>query len=202
MGACNIEFEMLGAPGILAIQKAFKEQQLTDNRENGSGSYSGDFQTVDRVNDHTDKTFNSYDEAHDYCMKNAQKWDFVVAVRYHFIKSGVFVKSAKLLKLEEKLKDLNSKQNESHKTTFKMPAFKTCEGCESKINTKHMRGVKCPVCGEGDFRPLSVQRSELALKSKIADAGADVKAQLKIEHEKTMKKNGSVGTLIAGWGAC
>lgn len=201
MGAHNIEFEMPGAPSFSAIQKRFEQQQREDNHENGNRSYSGDFQTVRRVEDHTHKTFDSYNEAHNYCLEKAEKWVSVVAVRYRFIDREKFKYSAKVEKLAAKLQALNEQLRTLQNKPVKMREFQTCEGCRSKVATKHMRGTKCPVCGEGDFRPLSVQRSIVKVKAKIDLAQKALESQKKTEKEKGMKKFGKVGTLVAGWGA-
>lgn len=207
MGAHNIEFDMAGTPSFSAIQKRFKEQQDADNRENGNGSYSGDFQTVHSVDDHTYKTFDSYSEAHNYCMEKAKKWDTVVAVRYKFIDNEKFKYSAKVEKLKTKLEALNQKLRDLNALPVKLSKFATCEGCQSKISTAHLktgfgaRTHKCPVCGEGDFRPMSIQRSEIKIKAKIELAQGLLDVQKKAEKTKGMSKFGKVGTLVAGWGA-
>lgn len=81
MGACNIEFTAPGNYSRNQVVEKFREQQSCDAMYNGhQEGYSGDFQTVDEVKFH-DVEFTSYREAHDYCLKHAQKWEFVVAVR-------------------------------------------------------------------------------------------------------------------------
>lgn len=81
MGAHNIEFDVPDCEER-EIKTIFKKKQDENKEYNGSqGGYSGDFQTVDSVEIH-DKIFDSYKDAHDYCLDHAQKWDFVVAVKY------------------------------------------------------------------------------------------------------------------------
>ncbi len=209
MGAHNIEFDMVGAPSFSAIEKKFKEIREENRDYNGhQEGYSGDFQTVHAVKDHTHKTFDSYNEAHKYCLDVAQKWDFVVAVRYRFLPKDGFKYSAKYEKLKTKFEALNLQlQTLENKPAKLTKAFVTCEGCRSKISTKHLGEVghrqrtTCPVCNEGDFRPLSVLRSITKVKAKIELAQKVLEALKKSEREKGLKKAGKVGTLVAGWGA-
>jgi len=203
MGAHSIEFEMAGAPSFSAIEKQFKKQQQDDNHENGNRSYSGDFQTVHEVKDHTYLTFDSYNEAHNYCMDNAKKWQNVIAVRYRFIDRNAFKYSAKVEKLDAKVKELALQLQTLERTPIKLKAFVTCEGCSSKINTSklHHGTTQCPICREGDFRPLSIQRSIVKVKAKIKLAQELLETTKKVEKAKGMKKFGKVGTLVAGWGA-
>lgn len=83
MGACNIDFNLKGKAKVDEIRTAFRNQQKEDRDYNGHrDGYSGDFQTVEGVELHQDKTFDDYHEAYDYCLDNAQKWYSVVAVYY------------------------------------------------------------------------------------------------------------------------
>jgi hypothetical protein len=144
-------------------------------------------------------------------MNTAQKWDFVVAVRYKFMDGKAFKFSAKVDKLQAKLHVLQEQMRSLRNIPVKMPAFKTCEGCGSKLSTAHAftpgkmqhktKPYSCPICGEGDFRPLSIQRSEISINAKIKLAQDALTAQKKSEMDKGMKKFGKVGTLVAGWGA-
>ena len=202
MGSCNVEIEMAGAPSWSAIQKRIKEEQVSDREYRGhQEGYTGDFQTVDDIKDRTDLTFDSYNEAHEYCLNNTEKRE-AMAVRYRFIDDGKFKYSAKVEKLIAKRKELNDRLNALGQIVSKLPAFKTCEGCQSKVATKHLRGTKCPVCHEGDFRSLSIQRSELKLKTKIELLTKEFETLKKTERDKGLKKFGKVGTLVAGWAAC
>lgn len=87
MSACNIEFDIPDC-NKKEVEKAFQQKQKKDREYNGhQEGYSGDFQTVHSVKVH-DKIFDSYNEAHSYCLDHAEKWDFVVAVKYKD-KSGI-----------------------------------------------------------------------------------------------------------------
>lgn len=81
MGATNIDLVIKGKADRATIKAAFEEQQKRDRNDNGDGSYTGDFQTVDRV-DFDLREFASYNEASDYCLEKAEKWVSVVAVYY------------------------------------------------------------------------------------------------------------------------
>jgi hypothetical protein len=83
MGACNIELIKKGKLTKSEIKKAFKDQQKKDRLDNGTQSgYSGDFQTVGDIDYRLDELFSSRSEAEEFCLKNAVKWDTVVAVYF------------------------------------------------------------------------------------------------------------------------
>ena len=82
MGACNIEMTLKGDKNKNEVLKEFKDRQKMDANENGhQHGYSGDFQTVNRIDFHNE-IFDNYNDAENYCLDNAQKWESVVAVKY------------------------------------------------------------------------------------------------------------------------
>lgn len=200
MAACDIRFEIKGAANWSEIQKKFKSQREEDRSYNGhQDGYSGDFQTVHEVKDHTHKIFDSFNEAHQYCMSTAQKWDFVVAVRYRSVQ---YKPSAKVTKLQTKIGELTKQLTELDRQPVKLAKFVTCEGCRSKVSTEHLRGsVECPVCREGDFRPLGLQRKLVKLENKIKELETKLSELKSSERTKQLAKSGTVNTLVAGWGA-
>lgn len=68
------------------VMTAFRQRQMDDRdnwySEDGeeADGYTGDFQTVSTVK-FADKEFENEDEAMDYCLDTAQKWDYVVATK-------------------------------------------------------------------------------------------------------------------------
>jgi hypothetical protein len=81
MGACSISMTVKGDATEEEVMKAFANQQQEDRYDNGHREgYSGDFQTVDRVK-FTKNVFTDGEEAFEYCLSNAQKWSYVVAVK-------------------------------------------------------------------------------------------------------------------------
>lgn len=83
MGATNIEFILKAKATKTEINKAFKLKRESDKDENGHRSgYSGDFQTVDRVEYHLNQTFETIGDAVDYCLDHAEKWETVIAVYF------------------------------------------------------------------------------------------------------------------------
>ena len=84
MGANNIQFKLGGEKTFSDVKQAFTDRVKEDRQNNGhQQGYSGDFQTVSEVKNHGHlEPFRDYDEAHEYCLDNAEKWDFVVAVKY------------------------------------------------------------------------------------------------------------------------
>ena len=88
MSACLISFQIGRKASRSEIEAAFRRQQENDRLENGhQDGYSGDFQTVSKVDFHLSQVFTSRNEAFEYCMKNASKWDSVVAVYFLDLKT-------------------------------------------------------------------------------------------------------------------
>jgi len=90
MGAESISFELDGKLNFSEVKQAFKDQQNIDKDRNGHrDGYSGDFQTVNTVKDHSYKeVFENFTKAFDYCINVAEKWEYVVAVKYK-TKNGI-----------------------------------------------------------------------------------------------------------------
>ena len=84
MGAHNIEFRIQSKASWSEITNAFRGRRLADRECNGhQEGYSGDFQTVQSVDmNHLGDIFDSYDEAVNFCLKHAEKWETMVAVYY------------------------------------------------------------------------------------------------------------------------
>ena len=62
------------------IEEKFKERQEQDIWEHGHDAYNGTFSTVDYVKI-IDRTFSNRDEAEEFCIDNAEKWTYAVAVK-------------------------------------------------------------------------------------------------------------------------
>jgi hypothetical protein len=199
MGACNIELTLDRKASRNEIYDAFKNQQDQDRNENGHrDGYSGDFQTVHKVDYRLDQVFTSYNEAHEYCLKHASKWDTVVAVYY----CDGQVKSKALDRLNTQLTALRTKLQDLQAVPLsRAKNFQTCECCKSKVSLKHFQGSSCPVC-RTDLRPDRLLRSIATLKGKIDTLTAKRDAKLKDERQKLIAKASHIKTMIAGWGAC
>lgn len=90
MGACDISFTIKGKVDKIKIQDEFELQRSKDESENGhQDGYSGDFQTVSKIDFHLSKEFKTRNEAFEYCLNNAKKWETVVAVYYLDNKSQI-----------------------------------------------------------------------------------------------------------------
>lgn len=201
MGACNIEFTLGRKASRNEIYDAFKNQQDQDRNENGHrDGYSGDFQTVHKIDYRLDNVFASYNEAHEYCLKHASKWETAVAV-YYF--DGA-VKSKGLDRLTDQLTKLHAKLQVLQRTPLsRAKTFQTCENCKSKVALKHFSGDACPVC-RTDLRPDRLLRSIATLKGKIDALTAKRDAKLQGERQKLIAKAkpSQIKTMVAGWGAC
>lgn len=79
MGATNVEIVLDKKATIKEIKSAFEVQKANDicDRE------SDGFKDINSVNcNHLDKVFPNFDEAQEYCLDNAKKWEYAVAVYY------------------------------------------------------------------------------------------------------------------------
>lgn len=203
MGACDISFSLDGKKTFSQVEQAFKDQQRQDASENGHrDGYSGDFQTVHKVEDHSYKTdiFSDRQEAMEYCLKNADKWTSVVAVKYKKVGE---IKDAKLTKLQKRFSDAQKARREAGEKVAKaiLEAKSTlvgCKDCGSKIARKRLKSVKCPVCNTRLVAP-SAEKRLAKLDAKVEAIGKLIDAR----HDELIKKaKGEVRWLIAGWGAC
>lgn len=213
MGAHNIEFD-LNDCDFDEVQQAFRQRQESDGEENGHQSgYSGDFQTVNEVKNELHKVFESYSEAHEYCMNTAQKWDFVVAVRYKVVE-GKDIKYPKSIgKLEEKIKALNTTRNDLYLELTSQSIRNTegkkvltCKECKSKykaeyLHTAYDKLVRCPLCG-ASFGNTSTRKQVTKIAEKVELLEGKIKALKATAKAKAAAKSTKTKILVAGWGAC
>lgn len=205
MGACNIEFELKGDATRSDVLAEFKSQRERDAERNGHAEgYSGDFQTVNRVDFHDNQVFTSESEAQEYCLKHAVKWDTVVAVKYE-VRTEV--------KLDVKARRLNAQVREAcqlkrdFETELKVEgiefvrskAFATCKGCKSRLNTSKLNRPECPVCSQTLLPAKQVKRL-----ARLTERHTYLAARLGEYTKALQAKTKVTGTrwLICGWGAC
>lgn len=200
MGACDISLIIGKKATVKEILEAFHAQREEDRIQNGhQDGYSGDFQTVDRVEYHLDQVFTSYSEAMEYCLARSEKFCNVVAVYYIQVDIEA---SAKQKKLEEKIVKLKEEQVKLHRFQDKT-GFVKCKHCGSRLNKKHMVYKTCRLCSQ----PLltgAEQRKAERLDSAIKQAQEKIALLVAEARKKAVEKNGqkNLKTLIAGWGAC
>jgi PHP family Zn ribbon phosphoesterase len=201
MGSTNIELIQKGKLSRNEIYDAFKNQQDQDRLENGHQSgYSGDFQTVSKVDYRLDQVFTSQSEAHDFCLKHASKWDTVVAVYFLDLK----VESKRIDKARQAVKALTQDLASLESTPLdKSSGFKTCGACKSRLSMSHVKRSCCPVC-QSDLRPKALVKRIESLKAKIKAAQDRLESLVKSERQKalTKAKPSQFSTMLAGWGAC
>jgi len=197
MGAHNIEFDIADGPSS-DVKKAFDEKRREDKFTNGhQEGYSGDFQTVSTVKIE-DKIFDTYREAHEYCLDRAQKWEYVVAVKYREDAKKI----KKIVSLESRIRKERQSREELYKKSVKAiqsAKSKTigCSHCESKVNRKFVKAQgNCPVCNKTLFSNTVVERLKKK-DEKIKSLEKDLKMEIKKNNSK-----GKLRWLIAGWGAC
>lgn len=195
MGAESIYFTIKGEAKRQEIQDAFERQQEENRLYNGSrDGYSGDFQTVDKVDFRLHETFESEREAIEYCLKHAEKWSSVVAVRFKVRK--LYDKRDILKRAIESFRELQASKNSLErealsKLTVKKGLVK-CSKCTSHLKANLLRSENCPVCG-GSLRLASYEKRLQKLAERMNKANDKIKKMSKIVR---------IDTLVAGWGAC
>lgn len=198
MGAHDISFELTGKATQTQIDIAFKNKVKEDAYNNGhAGGYSGDFQTLDKVDySHLGRVFGTYEEAYRYALEKSEKWTTAVAVYYAV---SVNITNKTIDKNKSKIAEL-SKQfliiDDTPLAEGKL--FKTCSHCKSKLAISHLGYRKtCPMCNT-DLRSKSVANKLAKLNAKII--------ALKEKNEKVVAKAnlkaGNINTIVVGWGAC
>lgn len=82
-GGHDISFSMPESASRADIEKKFRELQESDRLERGhQEGYSGDFQTVNSIDwKHSGKKFTDFNEAYDFALDHAEKWETLVAVK-------------------------------------------------------------------------------------------------------------------------
>lgn len=80
MGATNISMYLPGTLTKEQVKAAFQKRKDEDRVEYGTDSYNGSFSTIDSVRIE-DRVFDTVREAEDYCLNNAEKWSYAVAVK-------------------------------------------------------------------------------------------------------------------------
>ncbi len=203
MGADVVTMKFEGKATWAQITSKLAVQRKLDNEENGHrDGYSGDWQTIsDRdIKDLRHKEFSSANEAYDWCQKNVEKWEGVV-VTYKVIDRVEDTKP--MQKLSQRVRENGDKLRQLKTQPVKLAKFVTCECCGSKVASSHLNGrMRCPVCNEGDFRPLTLQRKIDKLDKKIKDDAAKLETMRKALVEKAAAKSKKVNTLVYGVAAC
>lgn len=81
MGACSVSLTLEGKATWAQVKAAFEARKACDLQDFGNDPYNGSFTTIEAVK-LVDRTFDTLEEALDFCLDGAQKWD--VAVATHF----------------------------------------------------------------------------------------------------------------------
>jgi hypothetical protein len=79
MGAVNVEIRLNKKATTKEIKAAFENQKANDI----SDSETDGFKDIQSVNcNHLDKIYPNFNEAQEYCLDNAKKWEYAIAVYY------------------------------------------------------------------------------------------------------------------------
>jgi len=113
----------------------------TDMEENPSGSYHGNMTIHNHVCE-------SYEDAEDYIDRHDTGWYSDHAVQF---KDKSILKPTKQMETvkarADKMAEERRKYYEEHAIKNRKSEFVGCKKCGSKLSVKHLRGDKCPVCG-------------------------------------------------------
>lgn len=201
MGACDISFELKGKASKEQIEKAFKAQQKRDREYNGhKEGYTGDFQTVNKVEFHLSTMFKTHTEAFEYCLKVSEKWSTVVAVYYN---QSAEIKSKALDKLRASVKIVTQLIRDLKSIPIAKPneVFKTCSGCKSRLAMQYVKYSQCSLCGVS-LRPKSIENRIAKKEEQLKVIQNKIDAIISKENAKQAAKGKNINTLVAGWGAC
>lgn len=174
-------------------------------------SYSGDLGSAPSGVRILETTYDTEDQAYDWLCENHPKWSEPWAVRFHVPKEG----DKKIAKLTQELKDAMSEKSKvckwrtptaHHNREVVQPRiqsqkaeFKSCNGCGSRVATKHIKFGQCPVCDSatsfhtgGDTKAIeSIGKKLDKLNEKIENI------QTKID--EATKKSSEVKWMVGCW---
>jgi len=207
MGAHDISFTVDGSQPFSAVRDAFKTRRESDAQENGHGRYSGDFQTVNRVDNHGDKVFDTESLAQDYCLKNAQKWENVIAVRVKKIDAPKPTKAIEKLRatvktLRDTLRNAHGSALEGYKAARLSCQYMTCRNCKSRLAARYLSSItdSCAVCGES-LAARSLLRRVESLQAKLNKANERLATLEKSALSAALAKSDKTYWYVCGWGA-
>lgn len=197
MGAHSIELDFDGKLTKSQILSKIEKQRKEDREYNGhQEGYSGEWQTIPDIAFREHRIFDSYNDAHEYCLENAEKWSYAIAVKYRPDGKD----SRVLANMKEKLRELIEQRDNlarSLQDAINEAKSKTigCTSCESKINRKFVKRAKCPVCDELLLSQTAINRIRSS-NEKVEKLKKKVKDREIQESAKNEPR-----WLVAGWAA-
>lgn len=198
MGSANIGLRFKGQKTAAQINKLVNEQRKEDREYNGHREgYSGDWQTIHDIEDHTDKIFDSVSEADEYCLRNTEKGAALIV----YYKSIPKTEPQYISKLKDKLTALRvelDKQPRLILDGIKSAKSKTigCKTCSSSISRKYLTSVKCPICST-----LFITKTQQNKLDNITNNITLVNSKLRESKKKIAAKCKNINTMVAGWAA-
>lgn len=209
MGADSISFELDGNKTFSDVLKEVKRLRAENAEENGHAQgYSGDWQTIPEVKDHSHEVFADDEKAFNYCLEKCEKWHYAIAVKYQ-VKAEI-KPDAKLKRLRERLANTEMERREytdktcsplrqNMFTNTKLQKYYTCRHCKSKVNTKYLTRAYCTVCN-ADILPKKYTTRIEKMLAKVQALQVEI-----VKHQAVLNAKAKVkGTrwLVAGWAAC
>lgn len=208
MGAAYVEhsYEKCSVEQLRKIVK--RDCQIAEHECGHQDSGNWGEKVDDYVEVH-DKTYSSFQDAHEYLLGKCDKRGPLIAVK---VLKNTLLKS--LDSLDEKLKDLevqkvNLEQQMSIGQCSIFPTlgnsllkraksaksnFKGCTACGSKVAIGHLKSAYCPVCGNGEFLLTNTDMKKIeSLKSKLSRLCRKIKETKAKKEEKIKSANNKKG---------
>ena len=210
MSACDISFTLDGSKPFSDVLAKFRDKRGHDSQGNGhADGYSGDFQTVNEVLNHSDKIFDSLSAAQDYCLKHAQKWENVIAVKYRIVEKEIKPNktqeklTAKAKTLSEEIRGLSYIAHNNYVAMLERKRVINCGECKSRLNAKFLRknSMECPLC-KVSLASKGEQRKIDTLSKQFEKAREKSKAITDKIYAKMLAESKQTKWLVCGWGAC
>lgn len=142
------KFPMM-SPKELYKEFGIKQQELCE--QFGNDTYAGHLGIKDGL-DIENRKFESFAEAERWIADNNEKWNSAVAVQAIIYGSQEFPVTAADKDLLKRYNDLNNYITEGfakeiiERNRKAKSKLRTCGKCYSKITTKYIRSLECPVC--------------------------------------------------------
>ncbi len=200
MGAC---FNTASFPACdeTTLKTKFKYLQADMCNDNGSDAYAGHIGIAKGLKI-LSLSFKNKLEAHDYLDNHCEKWGSAVAVKVGDF-SKVFPVTATEKKEVEKLNDLQNRfsnwENDLIGRTKKAKSTQRgCKKCGSKIATKYLSTINCPICGDIHFiQTPTDSKNYLTLRTNLKAQQDKIKTLSKKYEEKNKDNFWLVGALCA-----
>lgn len=141
------------------------------------------------------KIFDTQEEAEEYLDNSRFEHDSIGVLFNDY--SGINIKSAKLISLEQDLEETNNKlrnYRKEHSVKNFKAEFITCKKCGSRINKKYIQFEMCPLC-DNSFKSETVKKTINNYLTKMEKINDLIKVE-RNKLERKLKKDAKVKWLV------